>query len=145
MYLRTTFFINFTVFRYNFTGNDDTCNGCCKWFCTVRNNHVLVKTTKLQEAQQPLEHGNPSNIQAVIPMTDRKVGHPHDLPRNWTSGSIFWNDDADIERMQGICNGEDPICAGEGYISSYIAIEYSTPYGKTDKLEEPVNRELDVT
>ena len=76
---------------------------------------MLVKTTKLQEAQQPLERGDLSNVQAVIPMTDGNAGDVNTLQKDWGDGSMYWNDTDDLVKMRGICNGERPICAGEGY------------------------------
>jgi len=85
----------------------------CKWFCTVTQNRgVIAKTTNLREAQNPLRQGSKNNRQAIIPMTDRKAGDPHTLPKGWGRGSMWWWDWWDINQMRDKCSKEQPVCKG---------------------------------
>ena len=83
----------------------------CKWFCTVTQNRgVIARTTSLQDAQKPLGKGNQNNRQAIIPMKDRTPGDPHTLPKQWSSGSMWWWNWPDINQMRDKCAKEQPLC-----------------------------------
>ena len=85
----------------------------CKWFCTVTQNRgVIARTTNLRDAQRPLGGGNKNNRQAIIPMTDRRAGDPHSLPKGWGSGSMWWWDWWDVNQMREKCARQQPVCKG---------------------------------
>jgi len=98
---------------YKLSGNRKTCQRIsnCKWFCAVTQNRgVVARTTNLQDAQRHLGGGNKNNRQAIIPMTDRRAGDPHTLPKGWGRGSMWWWDWWDINQMRDKCARQQPVC-----------------------------------
>jgi len=98
---------------YKMNGDKKTCSRIsnCKWYCTVTQNRgVIARTTNLRDAQRPLGGGNKNNRQAIIPMTDRRAGDPHTLPKGWGGGSMWWWDWWDINQMRDKCARQQPVC-----------------------------------
>ena len=74
------------------------------WFCAVQlNSGIRMKTYNLASAQKSLGVGSSSNPQAIIPMTDSVYGDPHDLPKTWDGGSMWWSGWGHINSMRAIC------------------------------------------
>ena len=66
---------------------------------------MKAKTFDLAYAQSQLGNSNPSNRvqQAIIPMTGRTAGNPHDLDKHWQGGEMYWDDNNEIEKMRSVC------------------------------------------
>ena len=62
-----------------------------------------MKTYNLASAQKSLGVGSSSNPQAIIPMTDSVYGDPHDLPKSWDGGSMWWSGWGHIDSMRATC------------------------------------------
>merc|ERR1719334_2481720 len=77
--------------------------GPLKWFCAVKINGVVLKTTDQQAARRVFGYGSAAHRQAIIPMTDRRAGDPHTLNKSWGGGSMWWWGWDDIHAMQRLC------------------------------------------
>ena len=86
----------------------------------TQNRGVVARTTNLQDAQRHLGGGNKNNRQAIIPMTDRRAGDPHTLPKGWGRGSMWWWDWWDINQMRDKCARQQPVCKGNQHLDKLI-------------------------
>ena len=63
----------------------------------------------LEKARSALGNGSSSNRQAIIPMTNATAGDPRNsrqfIDKSWSGGSMYWNDDNDIDSFKASCEG----------------------------------------
>ena len=83
-----------------------------RWYCAVTmRDGVQSATIDLATAQGSLAFGK---RQAIIPMSGTKAGDPHNLNKEWSTGSMSWGGWSDINKMQAVCEKVKPPTKGNG-------------------------------
>ena len=77
------------------------------WYCAVKRfGGIQAAVLDVASAQAALGVGSLNSIQAIIPMIDGTAGDPHDLPKSWSGGSMWWGSWGDINAMRDICTAD---------------------------------------
>ena len=91
------------------------------WYCMIGINNstgtpgpVLLGGTRfLDKAQDALKNGSAvTGPQAIVPMVGVNPGLPTKLDKAWATGSMYWNDETEIDIMRSAC----------GYFAKHLGI-----------------------
>ena len=77
---------------------DYSSRSCSENSCTITKSTLL-----LEAAQKSLGKGDSHHRQAIIPMHGSKAGDPHNLPKQWEGGSMWWLSYGEITEMSLDC------------------------------------------